>query len=71
MVMSDGRRQLEVDTGAPALRRGMSEDFDRRRATAKHFLLTREVPVLPLSTTEPTTDQLARALGARARGAKR
>jgi uncharacterized protein (DUF58 family) len=67
LVVTDGTRQLEVDTGSSALRRGMREEFDRRRASAKHFLLTREVPVLPLSAVEPTVDQLARALGSRPR----
>jgi uncharacterized protein (DUF58 family) len=71
LVATDGARQLEIDTRSPALRRGMPEEFDRRRESARHFLLTREVPVLPLSTVEPTVDQLARALGGRTRGAKR
>jgi uncharacterized protein (DUF58 family) len=70
LVVSDGTRQLEIDTDSAALRTGLRADFDRRRADARRFLLTREVPVLPLSTDEPAVDQLARALGRRPRGAK-
>jgi uncharacterized protein (DUF58 family) len=70
LVVSDGARQLEVDVGSSGLRAGFREGFASHRASAKRFLLTREVPVLPLSAAEPTVDQLARALGHRPRGAK-
>jgi uncharacterized protein (DUF58 family) len=71
LVVSDGTRQLEIDSESAALQAGFREGFNQRRANAKHFLLTREVPVLPLSTAEATVDQLARALGRRSRRAKR
>jgi uncharacterized protein (DUF58 family) len=71
LVVSDGARQLEVDSRSSTLRAGFREGFDQRRTNAKHFLLTREVPVLPLSTAEATVDQLARALGRRPRSARR
>lgn len=63
LVASDGARQLEADTGAAAIRAGFRAAFADHRAAAKHFLLTREVPVLPLRTDEPVAAQLARALG--------
>lgn len=67
-VMSDGKRQLEVDTGDAALRSRYRDEFAQRRAEAKRFLLTRETPVLPLRTDEPAADQIARALGSRPGG---
>jgi uncharacterized protein (DUF58 family) len=66
LIASDGSRQLEVDSADPGLRTRFHEEFERRRATARSFLLTREIPVLPLSTAEPAVDQLVRALGRRA-----
>ncbi len=71
LVMSDGARQLEVNTGDQALRTSFRNDFTQRRASGKRFLLTREAPVLPLSAAEDTVDQVARSLGARARGVRR
>jgi uncharacterized protein (DUF58 family) len=70
-VLSDGGRQLEVATGGGPLRAGFRDEFARRRAEAKRFLLARETPVLPLRTDEPAADQIARALGARPRAAGR
>lgn len=66
LVMSDGERQMEVDTGA--VRARFTQGFAERRARAKHFLLTREVSVLPLRTDADTADQILHALGARPGG---
>lgn len=68
LVMSDGDRQMEVDTGSGSLRDEFRREFADRRATAKRFLLTREVPVLPLRTDADVTDQILRALGSRPGG---
>lgn len=68
LVMSDGTAQMEVDTDSSAVRTGFRHEFDERFAAAKRFLLTREVPVLPLRTDADVADQLARALGARPGG---
>ncbi len=68
LVVSDGERQMEVDTGSAALRSGFRREFDERRAAAKRFLLTREVPVLPLRTDTDVADQILRALGGRPGG---
>ena len=71
LVASDGARQLEIDTGAAAPREYFRAAFADHRAAAKHFLLTREVPVLPLRTDAPVADQIARALGHVVRGPAR
>jgi uncharacterized protein (DUF58 family) len=65
LVASDGERQVEVDTASTALRQGFHREFEDRLAAAKQFLLTRDVPVLPLRTDRDVADQVARALGAR------
>jgi uncharacterized protein (DUF58 family) len=68
LVMSDGSHQMEVDTGGESIRAGFRREFEERFAAAKKFLLTREVPVLPLRTDADVTDQIMRALGARPGG---
>jgi uncharacterized protein (DUF58 family) len=67
LVVSDGARQLQVDGRSSGLRTRYREEFAQRRQAARQYLITREVPVLPLSAAEPTIDQLARALGRPAR----
>jgi len=64
-VVSDGERQMEVNTARQSLREEYRREFGERRATAKRFLLTREVAVLPLCTDADVADQIMRALGAR------
>jgi uncharacterized protein (DUF58 family) len=68
LVVSDGERQLEVDTGSAALREGFRREFEERRAAARRFLLTREVAVLPLRTDADVADQIVKALGGRRHG---
>jgi uncharacterized protein (DUF58 family) len=65
LVVSDGDRQMEVDTTSNSLRAGFRREFDERWAEAKRFLLTREVPLLPLRTDADVTDQVLKALGGR------
>jgi uncharacterized protein (DUF58 family) len=65
LVASDGGRQLEFDSGAVAA--GYHGEFAARAATFKTFVLSREIPVLTLSTAEDVADQVARQLGAAAR----
>lgn len=67
LVASDGERQLEVDTGNASLRSGFRREYAERLATAKRFLLTREVPLLLLRTDLEIADQIMHALGARPR----
>ncbi len=65
LVVSDGARQMEVDATQGRLREDFRRSFDERRATAKRFLLTREVAVLPIRTDDDITDQVIRELGGR------
>lgn len=62
VVISDGQQQLELNASAE-MRARYRDDFAERRKQGKHYLLTREVPVLPISTAESTVDQLMRLLG--------
>jgi uncharacterized protein (DUF58 family) len=63
LIVSDGTRQLEVDAASDSLRERFRDEFSEHRKKSKHFLLTREAPVLPLSAAEDTADQVARSLG--------
>jgi uncharacterized protein (DUF58 family) len=65
LVFGDRVRQLEVDTGSRKLREDFRTGFARQRAEGRKFLLHRETPVVPLSTTEPVSEQLRRLLGSR------
>ena len=63
LVFGDGVRQLEVDTGNRKLRNRYQETFAEERAAGRRFLLQRETPVLPLSTSEGVVEQLRHQLG--------
>lgn len=63
LVFSDGQQQLEIESNHSRLRNQFRDDFATIRAKGRQFLLTREIPVLPLSTAESVTDQLVRQLG--------
>jgi hypothetical protein len=71
VVISDGHGQLDVNTSDTTLRNRFRTDFAALRERGRHFLLTREVPVLPISTAEPTHEQLAQLLGRQSRRASR
>jgi len=67
LVFGDGVRQLEVDTGNWKLCDRFREAFAEQRAAGRKFLLQRETPVLPLSTSTSVVDQVRHQLGARVR----
>lgn len=67
LVFTNGTQQLEVDTNNRGLRDRFRTAFAEQRAAGRTFLLNRETPVLPLSTSEGVTDQIRRQLGARLR----
>jgi uncharacterized protein (DUF58 family) len=67
LVFGDGRLQLEVDTDNHGLRERFRTTFAEQRAAGRKFLLQRETPVLPLSTSEDVAEQVRRQLGVRVR----
>jgi len=67
LVFGDGARQLEVDTGNRKICDRFSAAFAEQRAAGRKFLLQRETPVLPLSTSASVVEQVRHQLGARAR----
>lgn len=67
LVFGDGIRQLEVDTGNRKLCDRFRDAFAEHRASGRKFLLQRETPILPLSTSESVVEQVRHQLGARAR----
>jgi len=68
LTVSDGARFLTFESKPAAVRERFQSEFAARRQQAHRFLLTRETPVLPLSTAEDTIQQVARALGHRPPG---
>src|SRR5215813_11844144 len=58
LVFGDGVRQLEVDTGNRKVCDRFREAFAEHRAAGRKFLLQRETPVLPLSTSMGVVEQV-------------
>lgn len=65
LVFGDGENQLEVDTNNRGLRDRFRSAFATQRAAGRKFLLQRETPVLPLSTSEDVADQIRKQLNRR------
>jgi uncharacterized protein (DUF58 family) len=63
VVFAEGADQLEVDTGSNRLRAAFHASFDERVQRAREFLVRREVPLIPISTSEEVANQLGRLLG--------
>ncbi|WP_265594143.1 DUF58 domain-containing protein [Haloferula sp. BvORR071] len=62
-VFAAGDLQLEADTSKKSLRETFHDDFQERLEAAKHFLIQREVPIMPISTDEDVAKQVRRLLG--------
>lgn len=62
LVFGDGQNQLEVDTNNRGSRDRFKSSFAEQRAAGRKFLLQRETPVLPLSTSENVGDQIRKQL---------
>lgn len=71
LTVTDGGRYLTVDSSRSTSQERFRQEFEERRQAARKFLLTRETPVLPLSTAEDTIQQVARALGRQLPGGRR
>lgn len=67
LVVGDGERQMELDAGG-GLRRDFAREFTERREAAKHFLIVRDAPVLPLDTERDVVDQILHGMGVRPQG---
>jgi uncharacterized protein (DUF58 family) len=65
LVFGDESGQMEVNTSSRVLRDRYRETFAEHRAQGRKFLLNRETPVIPLSTTEGVAEQILRQLGNR------
>lgn len=65
LVASDGRGQLEVDSGGRQLRKGFADEFDQRRLALQALSRKHAIPLLPLDTEHPVLDQLREQLGRR------
>ncbi|RBP35367.1 uncharacterized protein DUF58 [Roseimicrobium gellanilyticum] len=65
LIFGDASGQMEVNTSSKALRERYRDTFAEHRAQGRKFLLNRETPVIPLSTTEGVAEQIQRQLGNR------
>jgi uncharacterized protein (DUF58 family) len=64
LIFGDTTGQMEVNTGNRALRERFREAFSQKRAEGRQFLLHRETPVIPLSTSQGVAEQIRHQLGA-------
>ncbi|MCW5889873.1 MAG: DUF58 domain-containing protein [bacterium] len=67
LVMGDGGRELEVDTGDADLRRRFADESTTRRAAQRTLARQREIPVLAVDAGEDVLAQVRRQLGRAAR----
>ncbi|QIF05329.1 DUF58 domain-containing protein [Roseimicrobium sp. ORNL1] len=65
LIFGDSSGQIEVNTSSRVLRDRYRKAFAEHRAQGRKFLLNRETPVIPLSTTEGVAEQLRHQLGSR------
>lgn len=65
-VVANGAAQIEVDTGRRDLRSGLAEGFADLRSRIEGLSRERRIPLLPLSTDRPPSEQLREILGRRA-----
>lgn len=63
LTVGEGDLQLEVNTSDEDLRRRFREQFETRLKTARDLLLKRDIPLLPITTTEGAVEQLWHLLG--------
>jgi uncharacterized protein (DUF58 family) len=69
LVITDGDKQLQVDTAKAGLQRKYKNDFDERLAFLGNISRLRQIPLIPISTAEGTADQVQRRLGFVPKGA--
>ncbi len=63
LVVSDGRYQLEIDPGHRELGRKFESSFETSFSHVQGELRRRDIPILPVDTVTPATDQLREKLG--------
>jgi uncharacterized protein (DUF58 family) len=71
VIVSQGERQLEVDTGDAQFRKRFSEQFERELKNARDLMLKRGIPVLPIHTAGGVREQFMELLGHRSMNLKR
>ena len=62
LIVGDGERQIEFDSGDAELRQRFADAFAARFSKVQKFLLQREIPVLPLETGMPVAAQVRKLL---------
>ncbi|HEY1612034.1 MAG TPA: DUF58 domain-containing protein, partial [Paraburkholderia sp.] len=67
LVVSEGRLQVELRIGEERVREPLSSLFGGRATEVAELLRSSGVPLMPISTAEPTVGQVRRLFGERAR----
>jgi uncharacterized protein (DUF58 family) len=63
VTVSEGARQLEINTSDRALRRRFQDDFEQRMEVMRRISFEREIPLLPITTDAAVAPQLRKLLG--------
>ncbi len=63
LVMGEGENQLEIDTSNRRLRQKFRDDFETRVNWLREISRKREIPFIPVSTSEGVAEQVRRVLG--------
>jgi hypothetical protein len=63
LVVTEGGKQLEINTADRQLRERYRDDFRERLDWLKHISRQRAIPVLPISTAEGVAEQVRKQLG--------
>ncbi len=71
LVVGDGELQIEVNSGDEKIRQAFENAFSGRLAEIRGFLLSRQIPLLPLHTGLPVAGQIRKILGHRPKVASR
>jgi uncharacterized protein (DUF58 family) len=65
MTVSDGDAQIQLDSSDPDLSKRIRAELENRLAQLQHWSRRYGFPIVPLTTAEPTLDQLLRLFGHR------
>ncbi|MFE1598310.1 DUF58 domain-containing protein [Methylobacterium sp. ID0610] len=71
VVVADGERRIEVETGSRGLRERFAQAFAERRSRLEAFSRKRAIPVLPVRTDRDVAEQIRETLGRRRDGGRR
>ena len=63
LILSDGNQQIQIDGDKASVGREFQHIFSNQVGYLKKIMARYDIPVIPLTTDEPTLDQVRKALG--------